>query len=225
MVPDIILPDPLDFNSDIESESTLDNPLRLDPIPAAQYEKFNLVQPYVADLSRESATRVATNQDFNYIRQDIEEIKKLDADKTITLNESQAIKDRRVNLARQTAREKEHAARPPKNITVYNLSLDDAGKSGLPAPVYYPGILETNTVSTTTNQSLSVVRYDLIKGGTTNTFFATNSPSGGSGTGSFSVDTITVKNQPDLDPLLEETDNIMVDYISLLMQHGVVTKN
>jgi len=39
------------------------------------------------------------------------------------------------------------------------------------------------------------------------------------------VDTITVKNQPDLDPLLEETDNIMVDYISLLMQHGVVTKN
>jgi hypothetical protein len=41
----------------------------------------------------------------------------------------------------------------------------------------------------------------------------------------FDMATVKVKNQPDLDPLLEETDRIMLDYISLLSQNGSLTKN
>jgi hypothetical protein len=144
VVPNIILPDPLDYRTDLESESTLDNPLPWDTIPSATYTKFGMVQPYVAELGKKSAARIATNQDFAYIQQDIAEIQKSISNKSITLNEHDAIKERQTNQARQKARDAERAARNPLNVKIYNISLADADKSGLPAPVYFPGMLETN---------------------------------------------------------------------------------
>ncbi len=51
----------------------LDNPLPWDTIQPANYEKLNLVQPYLATLKARSEARVATNQDFVYVEQDIEQ--------------------------------------------------------------------------------------------------------------------------------------------------------
>ena len=111
-----------------------------------------MVQPYVPELNKQSMARIATNQEFVYIQQDIEELKKLQADKSITLNEREAIKERQTNEARQKLRDDERNARKPVGITLYNLTLADADKPGLPGPVYFPGLLETNfSASTSTN--------------------------------------------------------------------------
>ena len=66
-----------------------------DTIPKADYDqlnldyhRLNLVEPYRSELRKLSDARVATNQDFIYIRQDIDEFKKLQADKTVSLNEA-----------------------------------------------------------------------------------------------------------------------------------------
>lgn len=150
VVPDIILPDPLDHQPDIESEATLDNPLPWDTIPSSTYTKFNMVQQYVPILSKLSSVRVATNQDFNYIRDDIAELEKMHSDKGITLNEHDAIKERQDNQIRLRAREAERASRPPVPIKIYDITLADADKPGLPAPSYYPGVLETNFDDPTT---------------------------------------------------------------------------
>jgi carboxyl-terminal processing protease len=239
---DIILPDVLDHRTDIESEATLDNPLPYDTIPSASYTKFNMVQQYVPDLGKLSAARVATNQEFMYIQQDINELAKLQADKSITLNEREAITERQTNDARQKQRDDERAGRPPVNLTVYDISLADADLTGLPAPDYYPGMLETNeTTSVTTNRQV-IVRYDYdpsylsLFGTNANwtsnpansfySFLTTNAlPKDSTNEGSFETKIITAKKQPDLDPMLLETGNILQDYISLLSQSGTVSKN
>ena len=263
---DIILPDPLDFQKDIQSETTLDNPLPWDTIAGTPYNKFNLVRPYLAELGKKSAARTATNPDFIYLREEIEQTKKHNADRTLTLNEREAIQERQTNHAKQKAREAEITARRPANMKVYEITLADAAKPGLPAPSYYPGILETNETTTVTSNHLAVVRQEFIwddnlssffadtnsavadtasavrqmfirdgsttsavhqkfiREGGTNLVFTTNAiPRDSTTNGLFTIKTIKVKKQPDLDPLLQETDHIMQDYISLLSQKGGLT--
>jgi len=237
---DIVLPDPLDHRTDIESESTLDNPLPYDTIPSATYTKFNMVQQYVPELGKLSAARVATNQEFIYLQQDINELAKLQADKSITLNERQAITERQTNEARQKQRDDERDARAAINLKVYDISLAEADQPGLPAPVYYPGILETNESDSEITTNAPVIRYDYdpsflayfgtntdLKSNPTNALYSllvTNAPAK-DGTNYFKAETISVKKQPDLDPLLLETGNILQDYINLLSQSGTVSKN
>jgi len=177
---DIVLPDILNYSTEI-GETSLENPLPWDTIPSADYDKLNLVQPYLAQLKKDSDARVATNQDFTYIRQDIDELKKLQADKTMTLNESEALKERKDNQARNKARDDERAARKSPDEKIYDLTLENIGQSELPAPLG-----QTNVVS-------SVDSTNAVK-------------------------TTTVENnwQPPLDPMLNETENILEDYISLL---------
>jgi carboxyl-terminal processing protease len=77
VIPDIVLPDVWSY-ADVTSERTLDNALPWDTIQPEDYKKLNLVynklnlvQPYLNLLRELSDTRVATNRDFIYIRQDI----------------------------------------------------------------------------------------------------------------------------------------------------------
>ncbi len=76
VVPDIILPDVLNYSPDI-GETSLENPLPWDTIHSATYDKLNLVEPYLAGLRQNSDARIATNQDFIYIQQDIEQFEKI----------------------------------------------------------------------------------------------------------------------------------------------------
>lgn len=134
VIPDIVLPSRLNHSKDI-GESALENPMPWDVIESAKYERLNRVQPYLAELMRRSNERVATNQDFVYIREDIEEYRKAQADKTISLNEKQRIKEQQEAEARQKARDKELRARKDSEEKVYEITLKQTDLPGLPPPL------------------------------------------------------------------------------------------
>jgi len=130
---DIVLPDVLNYSPDI-GEAALDNPLPWDTNSPAHYEKLHLVRPYLNELRLRSETRTATNQDFIYIRQDIDEFKKLEADGAATLNEQKALKERQQNTEKNKERDKERARRPVPNEKIYDITVENANNAGLPAP-------------------------------------------------------------------------------------------
>jgi carboxyl-terminal processing protease len=154
VVPDIVLPDIFNYSTEFGfGETTLDNPLPWDTIPSADYDKLNLVydklnlvQPYLAQLNQRSDARVATNQDFIYVRQDIEQFQKLQIDKSATLNEHEALEERQTNQARQKARDAERDARKSPHITIYEITPENADQPGLPTPT-----MQTNEIAAATS--------------------------------------------------------------------------
>ena len=133
VMPDIVLPDVFNYWTQI-GESNLDNPLAWDTIDSASYDKQNLVQPYLGELSARSAARVLTNQDFAYVQQDIEQYKKAQAEGTATLNEHDAIKERERETLKAEARIKEQDSRPNPGFRIYDLTVANSSDPGLPAP-------------------------------------------------------------------------------------------
>jgi hypothetical protein len=240
--PDIILPDVLNYSTDI-GESALENALPCDTNAPANYRSLNLVQPYLAELRRFSDARVATNQDFNYVRQDIAQYQKARAEKTATLNEQEAIRQREADNARNLARQAEWAMRPLSNKRIYNITVENAGLPGLPPPEALR-TTNLNVVVTATNANGSVCIM------TTNNSFAvgvllsqfeTNTPSG-----PLHLGTVVTQSHPDAalvqprslraqpravvtqsapDAMLDETERILEDYISLLSKNNSVVVN
>ena len=145
VMPDILLPDVLNYSPDI-GETALENPLKWDTIPSVKYAQLNRVQPYLASLRQNSAARVATNQDFVYIQQDIQQFQKMQADKTTSLNEREQIKERQVNQARQKARDQEREARKLTGLKTHEITVANSLLPGLP-----PASETTNTLVATTN--------------------------------------------------------------------------
>lgn len=133
VTPDIVLPDVLSFSKQF-GESALENALPWDTIQPAAYDELKLVTPYLSVLSARSAARVATNQDFQYIQQDIADLQKHEAEKTVTLDENKAIEDRRAIARRNQQREDERNARPDQPQQVYDITLQNASQPGLPVP-------------------------------------------------------------------------------------------
>jgi len=136
--PDIVLPDILSYLTSI-GENTLENALPWDTIPSEEYNKlnlvyskFNFVQPYLAQLRLRSEARLATNEDFIYIQQDIDEFRKLQADKTASLNESYILKQIEQIQAHHEAREKERANRKASDEKIYEITVENADQPGLP---------------------------------------------------------------------------------------------
>lgn len=134
VVPDIILPSVLNVSKDI-GESALDNPLPWDTIESAKFDKLDWVGPYLEELRKRSAARVATSPDFAYVQEDIERFLKSQEDRTISLNEQARLREKEELEARRKAREKERLARKTPDIPVRELTLTDVDKPGLPAPV------------------------------------------------------------------------------------------
>src|SRR6185437_3840633 len=139
---DITLPSLWNDSTEV-GESTLDNHLPYDTIASSHYQKVNMVQPELADLAKRSNERTATNQEFAYLRADIERIRKQREEKTVSLNEKQQLADRAQIIAEHKQRETEratHKLTPPK---IYDLTVKQAGEPGLPAPTK-----QTNEVDT-----------------------------------------------------------------------------
>ena len=204
VMPDIVLPDRLNYSTQY-GESSLDNPLPWDTIPTADYaklnanySKLNLVQPYLDELLQRSSGRIATNQDFIYIRQDIDEFQKLQADKTASLNERERLKERQEINARDKARDQERAARKAPDVKIYELTVEKANEPGLPPPV-----------------------------GETNTVTANKLPAGPLPTqvGSANVVAVPPPTPAAVDPMLDETERILEDYISLLSSNQMLIAN
>jgi len=153
VVPDIVLPDALSYSTDI-GESSLPNALPWDTIPKADYSPLSLVQPYLPELRRLSEARVATNQDFVYIRQDIDEFTKLQADKSASLNEHEELDRAEQNALRQKARDAERAKRRAPDKKIYEITVENAGQPGLP-PMLWPTNMVTALVATNTAATVS----------------------------------------------------------------------
>jgi carboxyl-terminal processing protease len=124
VVPDIILPSTDDYLEGV-GERSLDNPLAYDEIPPADYEKLNRVKPYLAELEKRSDSRVAASKDFDYVREDIEQVKKVMAEKNISLNEPQRLSEKAAQEARQRAREQELRSRKFPEEKIYDLTIKD----------------------------------------------------------------------------------------------------
>jgi len=151
VIPDIILPDTLNESPDI-GESALDNALPWDTIPPANYEKSNLLKTnVVADLNKISRTRTAASQDFNYILQEIAEQQKLRVEKTISLNEKEAIKERQRLIAIKKAQDDERTARKSLPQKIYDITVENAPTPGLTLHVEAG---ETNSVTATVTNAV-----------------------------------------------------------------------
>ena len=210
VMPDIVLPSRLNYSKDI-GESALDNPLPWDTIESSKYEKLNLVQPYLAELMKRSRDRIATNQDFVYVREDIQEFRKAQEDKTISLNEKQRLKENEEAEAKQKARDKELRARPEPEEKVYEITLKNADLPGLPPPVQ-----KTNSLAAKTEIQIE---------GTNSVTVAAESKAD---------ITETSDDVDDEDKLLSfdwnvanlaEAERILLDYVSLLSKPGPMIAN
>jgi carboxyl-terminal processing protease len=225
VVPDIILPDKLNYADEI-GEASLENPLPFDTISGVDYDKLNLVEPYLAALRLQSAARIATNQDFIYIAQDIDELKKLQADKTATLNEREALKEHEANRTRDEAREAEIAARKTPDVKIYEISVGDADKPGLPPSSSLTVTNDASLLGTThVNYSYD---SDLTSYFKTNGATAAGSTPDRMNTNSSGIKTSQPTMSPSpllLDPMLNETENILEDYISALSSNRTLIAN
>ena len=243
VMPDIALPDVLDYSKQV-GEVALDNPLPWDTIQPVNYEKLNLVQPFLPQLHARSEARIATNQDFLYVKQDIAQFQKVQADKTATLNEREAINERERVASQNRERDAERSARPPTGVKVYDITLKNVDEPGLTEAK--PADDENLAATDSPHRRTPIVKYTF--GLETTQFFATNSVP--ALVEAFALDssltnlsksnllavlknpiTVTVKSAaaktppPAVDPMLEETEHILQDYISLENKSGVLMVN
>jgi carboxyl-terminal processing protease len=132
VTPDIVLPS---VNNYLDvGETELENRLPWDTIKPVEFAKLNCVSPYLEELRRRSERRVATDPDFEYIRQEIERYRKSKEDKTVSLNEAQRLKEKQEVDERAKQRKKELASRPPPAEKACELLLAWVDWPGLPPP-------------------------------------------------------------------------------------------
>jgi len=190
--PDIVLPSVLNHSKDI-GETAHENALPWNTIGAVPFEPVNRVAPFLADLRQKSAARVASNREFDYIREDIAEFLKRQEDKTISLNEAERLREKQQEDARKKARDKERLARPQPALKEYELTLKNVLEPGLPPP-----LAKTNTVTT----ALADPGHPTLNA-------AANDPLAVGGDDA-------AETAPPVDAALDETRAILVDYLGLL---------
>ena len=140
----MVLPSTYDY-MDVLGETALENAMARDTTNSAVFEKLNLVQPFLSELNKRSAARVAADKDFAYVREDIERVKKVMGDKNISLNEASRLKEAEENEARQKARDQELKARKWPDEKIYDLTLTQADQPGLPPPLIITNGVVANT--------------------------------------------------------------------------------
>ncbi len=133
VTPDLVLPSVNNYGE--IGEDSLENRLDWDTIESANYEKMNRVEPYVAELKHRSEARIAADRDSGYVREDIERYKRMIAEKSVSMNEAERLKEKKDNDDRAKARKKDLASRPEPKEKVYELTLKQTDEPGLPPPV------------------------------------------------------------------------------------------
>ena len=211
VIPDIILPSI--FNDTKEfGEEALENHLLWDSIRSAKFDRLNLVEPYLPELRKRSDARVAADKEFSYVRQDIELFKKQQADKSVSLNEKERLKEKEEAEARQKARDKERLARAETPEKIYEISLKQALLPGLPPPVTKTNLLAAK---------LSHAKSPPLPAVGTNAAMAATKDNLSDPTG---LDEETTEEKaPAVDADLVESEHILLDYLSLFKKNSLVT--
>jgi len=202
--PDIVLPSVISEAKEI-GETALENPMPWDTLAPAKFDRFNLVEPYLQALRKLSSQRIASDKEFSYVAEDIENYRRRWADKTVSLNEQQRLKEKEEDDARLKARDKERLARQEPPEKVFEITLRQALEAGLPAPV------------AKTNAQARLAQ----KGGASTTGASASAPS--SGTAADLLDDPDDEKAPYVDAPLMETERILLDYLGLLPKGNLIT--
>jgi carboxyl-terminal processing protease len=172
-------------------EAAIESALPYDKIEATRYDKENDVSPFKTELLARSSARVAKDRDYDYVRQDIEIFRKHQAMNSLSLNEQQRIKEWDEEDLRQRARKQERLARKASDRLVYEVTLAQAGLPGL-------------SLASKTNAPDAQAEGESVASKTS------------------TEDTDTPEETaPTIDPALDETQRILLDYISLSSTKGV----
>ncbi len=121
VIPDLILPSPYDYME--IGEATLPNCLEADHTEKLNYRRVNRVAGRVEPLTKLSNGRVKGDQDFTYILEDIETLKKRLKDKSISLNETKRLTEKDEEKAKRDNRKKERKTRGDTKESVFDLTI------------------------------------------------------------------------------------------------------
>lgn len=136
VTPEIVLPSVYDY-LDL-GESSLEHALAADNTTPLTYPHLERVKPYVADLTAKHKARIQDNKDFVYLNEDIEQVKKRQEEKTISLNEKKRLDEKAESKARLETRKKERASRKTPADRTFEVDIEtvDANK---PLTLFVPG--------------------------------------------------------------------------------------
>jgi len=116
-------------------ETKLKDPLPWDLVPPSDFIREDRVSPFLHELQTRSAARLAEDKNFDYLREDIAQLKKSLAGKTVSLNEADRRRENEADKAREASRKREQAARKDDRTATYDITVNNADTPGLPAPV------------------------------------------------------------------------------------------
>jgi carboxyl-terminal processing protease len=172
-------------------ERSLPNAMPCDSVTSADHLEelqLNRVKPWLAELQARSRQRIEEDRDFSYVRQDIEQFRKEQADKSLSLNEAERVAEQKAETARAEARKKERLSRKRPNEKLYEITLKNVDLAQLQPPT-----VKTNAAAAAKNDA-----------------------------GVDSSRDETPREEPAIDPTLEETKRILTDYIELLKKGPVI---
>jgi carboxyl-terminal processing protease len=132
---DIVLPSPSEVSL---SEASLPDALPWDVVPAARFHHEDRVARLLTPLQSLSGRRVARSKAFSALREEISRLKARNEAGTASLNEV----ERRQDMAASEARERDidrEAGAIAAAWTTYPITLENARKPGLPAPLELAG--------------------------------------------------------------------------------------
>ncbi|MEK7389563.1 MAG: carboxy terminal-processing peptidase [Elusimicrobiota bacterium] len=109
VIPDIHIPYYGDTSESIESVQK--NALPYDEVEPAPHARTPLLQELLPILGKNSSTRISSSREFRWIKEDMSRWEKQKKDKTVSLNESARLAERKTEEERQTSRKKERAQR------------------------------------------------------------------------------------------------------------------
>jgi carboxyl-terminal processing protease len=121
VVPDIILPSTLDYLE--TDEGQLQYAIGSDLINPCEFDKLNRVDPFLPELKLRSDKRVAASKDYAYVREDVDIVKKMMAEKTVSMNERKRLKEAYEEETRKRARDIEIKSRPSSTEKVFNFTI------------------------------------------------------------------------------------------------------
>jgi carboxyl-terminal processing protease len=118
VVPDIQFPSA--FESDEYGESGLKSALPWDQIKSSNFSKVGNLEKTRSFLMQKSSERIKKSLEFSFVREDIAEFQKKNAEKSISLNEEirkkEQEKEKQKTLTRENARRKELGLKPIKSM-------------------------------------------------------------------------------------------------------------
>jgi carboxyl-terminal processing protease len=128
VVSDIRIPSPYD-RPDL-GESDLKGPMPYDEVAPAEYDKWD--KPlYIKQLKERSAVRVAADQEFSWISEDLARTEQKLADNKISLNEQVRREELADDKTREDKRDAVRAKITRPNVKDYLITLDDVTKPKL----------------------------------------------------------------------------------------------